>query len=265
MDFCKPRFMTASNGNIGENRLASGLLLLLLILFSSFVVANESSRYTYRLGDSKDDPVCRRMTAVYNKHFSRPFDGHTISGVDGETNIPVHSRYPTSREFDAIKWEFKIYPLTRPDGRKETWSGLISEFDIDNDGLRDVVFKSLFFRGAADENEQLIVFSSREFDPRAVKDAREFFEGQREGSKPRIIHRGAILRPFVLNRKTYLSAYDYKRYTAMPGMGETRNSAHTPPQFMRIYQYEGGGHVWPGFESEIRLTELCVIRMSRAK
>jgi hypothetical protein len=202
------------------------------------------------------------MTAVYNKNFSRPF---TIPGrleTDGDVKIPVHSRYPTSPEFDAIRWEFRVYPLTRPDGRKETWSGLVSKFDIDNDGILDVVFKSVFFRGDANEYEQLIVFPSTEFDLDAAKDAREFFEGQREGSKPRIIQRGAILRPFVLSKKTFLNAYDYKRHTSIPGMGDTKNSAHTPPQFTRIYQYEGGGQRWPGFESEPRLRELCVISMS---
>lgn len=260
----KMRSSALSNATSGRGRFSGfAFMLVLLVLSSHSSFAVDSSTYSYRLLKSEDERVCRRMTAVYNKNFSQPFAIPGRLETDGDVKVPVHSRYPTSPEFDAIKWEFKTYPWTQAGRDNGTWSGLLSEFDIDNDGVLDVVFKSLFFGGSSDQNEQLIVFSSTEFDPKAVKDWREFSEGQREGSKPRFIYRGAVLRPFLLNNKSYLSAYDYKRYTNIPGIGETRNAPHTPPEFMRIYQYEGGGHRWPGFESEVRLRELCVISMSR--
>jgi len=242
-------------------------LTLLWVLVIQVVHTEESAIYRYRLIESIDNRLCQHMTAVYNKYFSRPFDGRVLSKAKQESAIPTYSVHPRSPEFDTIKWQLKTYPLTGPNGDKTTWTTLVAKFDIDNDGIEDVVAKSSFFRDAPDDQEELRVFSSLEFDLDAVSDGKEFFVGQGGKEKPRFITVGAaILRPFLVDGNAYLSAYDYKRYTALPpGMGNAPNSAHTPPEYMRIYQYRGGGHQLRGFESELRITQLCVIGMSRAK
>ena len=241
-------------------------LMTLGLTSSTAIYAGEPTSYRYRLVESKDDQLCRRMTTVYNEHFSHPFEARTLSKLQKESSIPIHSRYPSSVEFDSIKWDLKTYPLTRPDGRKETWSALIARFDVDNDGMEDVVAKASFFRGDPDDSEELYVFSGQDFDLNAVKDAKEFLEGQRASKRPSVINVGAaILRPFVANGKTYLSGYDYKRYTPLPGAEAAKNAPHTPPQYMHIYRYEGGGQMFAGAENQLRVTEMCTINMSQVK
>lgn len=182
------------------------------------------------------------MTQVFNKRFKTPWDKgwlrleavpkiqgtpydqvfERMPGVeyDKEAVFAVLlSKYPTSPEFDAVKW--KETRLTR-DGKPSP--ALLAQLDIDNDGRLDWVVKSSFmYRMTTWEGWQqgfggrdhLELYEQEKFDPSAlVRSSQVPYQSGKPADQRRNIDGHVTdgldtsqLRPFIFKGKTYLSAY----------------------------------------------------------
>ncbi len=98
------------------------VLVFVLLLFPSISFADE-----YVLVMSKEDNVCQHMLGLYNEDLRKY----------GEIKYDEHE------EFKAIKWEEKTFYLTTPDGSRieHKEKMLLSMFDINNDGSKEIVTK----------------------------------------------------------------------------------------------------------------------------
>src|SRR5712691_8797836 len=133
------------------------LLCVLLGLFAgtSRALAFDVS-YRYEVIEGKDLEICRHMLGTYNKLFKKPWSDEWARKQRSETEIlaeTLYSRYPTSPEFDAIRWQVHPYLVS-----KNQHSALYAEFDIDNDGVNDLVVRVGFFTGSPGSWDYISVF-----------------------------------------------------------------------------------------------------------
>lgn len=218
--------------------------------------AGEYSQYSYKLVSSKDDAVCRHMNRLYESRFRSPFDPDMRTKIRGESKVPSESRYPSSPEFDAIRWKV-LRPMNYLADTKGRRHLMIAEFDIDNDGTSDIVAKDAVFDLTPNGFEQFVVFAKHEFDLGRTGGGGDVVVGQRSGARPRIVSTGAaISRPFVLRDIVYLSDYYFAREE-----DKSQQSVFLPPEFMRVHKYLGGGYIRSASDGEARLEEVCVFRM----
>ncbi|MFH0784673.1 MAG: lysozyme inhibitor LprI family protein [Pseudomonadota bacterium] len=232
----------------------------------------EDTIFKYELKESHDDQVCQHMLDVFNSKFSTPWASESTSCYTGERSpkdgLPVikpnpvygeHGKYafpklpgvehdaeetfkmrltklPTSPEFDLISWR---------EGRTISGKGLKSEknvsilsadFDIDNDCKIETVFKTSswgvenVYSPGAGEDEYLI-YPQGEVDPTTLVDLGILYHHKRDTIS------GMFIRPFILNGKIYLTAYERTLgaledsiYVEMPEKEE---------MMVQLYQKEG--------------------------
>jgi hypothetical protein len=218
-------------------------------------LSGQASEYNFKLTKSADRDVCQAMLTTYNANFKDPFNEDVRERLARESRVPVESRYPTSREFDAVVWRLVRPQSYLADTKGRFWT-LVTTVDIDNDGDRDVVVKSPIFDLTPSGFEELVVFSDNDFDLSNLPGKQDQVVGTRIGAKPRIINTGAaITRPFVLNGTTYLSDYYFNR-------DDRKGTRRTflPPERMRVHKYLDGGTREDGHRA--RLAEICVFEMT---
>lgn len=122
------------------------LLILISVFLSSISFADE-----YVLVMSKDDNVCQQMLKIYDDDLKKY----------GEIKYNLH------KEFSTITWEEKkFYSLDK--GFKHYADVLMSKFDINNDGDKEIVIKdeSVSIRGI--EGQSIYFFR---------KEDSEYFKG----------------------------------------------------------------------------------------
>ncbi len=122
------------------------LAILIFVFLSSISFADE-----YVLVMSKDDNVCQQMLKIYNDDLKK------YGGIE----------YKLHKEFSTITWEEKkCYSLDK--GFKHYADVLMSKFDINNDGDREIVIKeeSVSIRGI--EGQSIYFFR---------KEDSEYFKG----------------------------------------------------------------------------------------
>jgi hypothetical protein len=132
-----------------------------------------------------------------------------------------YSRQPTSREFDAVQWREGRYRHIH--GGIDNGDGpmLVAEFDIDNDGLKEIVIKAGFMRNyfpsesgkVAGGEDHLFVFEKDAIDLSKPTTSMSFYGGQDGKPKPAWISRSEnaryrLIRPFVFEGVAYLSGYE---------------------------------------------------------
>lgn len=220
-------------------KLAYLFWLTLLCVVGNACAATE--RYRYRLEDGAQNEVCRHMTQVFNERFKTPWNKgwlrlepvpkilgtpydqvfERLPGVEYNKRFVFDmllSKYPTSPEFDAVKWRETLVQwdnLTAP--------ALIAQFDIDNDGQMDWVVKASFMTkmttregtGQSDGGkDHLEIFSSDGFEPVVPVPSKHLLQGQKPDRPHRSIDEDISdgldttqLRLFLFGGKTYLSAY----------------------------------------------------------
>ena len=166
------------------------------------------------LAESKDDVVCNHMAQVYRQAFRQPFELGKIkqvNGVDlpppGEDKLRLYrvkySFYPTSPEFDAIRWRVGKYSHIYA-GKDEGERVMItSEFDINNDGIKESVVKSQFFDGSGTGFDVLRVFEQGELDLSREVTSIDLSRGHNGKTPPSYIAGGAIIRPLIFQGVTY--------------------------------------------------------------
>lgn len=195
----------------------------------------QSYKYTLELGT--EDGVCGHMGGVYNKKFRQPWLYDTFHNpppwfpplLEGQqplnARLGLFSRFPESEEFNAIDWKETSWD------REKGSSVLVANFDIDNDGVSDLVLKNPLMsptqQGAWDS---LVVLESGQVDLSKPLNRRDVYSRPEGPPRPALINYMTIgfpaswIRPFRFNGKTYLSVHQ-----------------DWPKLRILVLMYEGGG------------------------
>ena len=256
--------------------------------------AGARDRYRYVLEQNTNDKVCHHMDAVYNQHFGYPlktpplttigsepdraygpngrFAFPTFPGVIHDNRIAAvmrYSRFPTSPEFDAIKWREGRYRFRAASGldlREQPM--LVAQFDIDNDGRPDTVIKTSFMAGywpshdsVEGGEDELFVFLKGEIDLSRVVTYEDLMGGQAGGHRPTMISGGnsrRLIRPFLFDGNAYLSTYEQQ----WRGGEFFDSSTKLDGEYTNVLRYRGGGeNLGHGNWSPLELEMICRFRM----
>jgi hypothetical protein len=183
----------------------------------------------------------------------------------------IYSKFPTSPEFEAIYW--REGRLWIEGGKPEDISlepMLVADFDIDNDGEVEAVFKVSFMSEFVTEGfsnpysadyDQLELFPKGGIQLKGIPNRGEVVHGQINGPKPNLIL-GRQLRPFILDGVTYISIYEpvwpADKLERLP----TGDSLVPAQEYLNIKKYRGGGQfVNFGKYTELDLQPICRMSM----
>ena len=113
-----------------------------------------------------------------------------------------YSFYPTSSEFDAMKWDIREYidPGFKPPSEG---IALIGEIDIDNNGVKERIAKLTFY--GMDYSERLLILSDFKLSESGQIQYNDFYR-----KRPVSLADAAIIRPFIYKETTYLHWYNFK-------------------------------------------------------
>lgn len=119
------------------------ILVILNFVFPAFAFADE-----YVLVMSKDDNVCQYMLNLYNEDLKK------YGQID----------YDRHNEFKVIKWEKQksYFQSQEAKGLKE-YGTLISKFDINNDGVSEIIIKDDHRAVRGIESDGLYIFREKDF------------------------------------------------------------------------------------------------------
>lgn len=222
-------------------------LMIVLLFLTPIAYADEEQTYSYQLEQGKGKDVCEHMTKVFNSNFKQPWNversdaninplifGKSLDqtferlpGVDYNKRFALKmllSKYPSSPEFEAVPWKDgricwvagKQYPNCDHIG-----TDLIVELDINNDGHKEWLVKSLFLTRKPTSNDKqfpeaddLTIFPESGFDPAQLITEKELAYGQKDGYLPKKLgmnidpgYSTFLLRPFVYKDRIFLAAY----------------------------------------------------------
>jgi len=248
------------------------LLLFGLVIYAANARGAEFDTYRYKLVASKDDKVCKHMEEVYNTHFKRP---HDIKDIDPQTLktlpqwawrpypsaqtqhlLPIgYSFYPTSPEFEAVKWQLKKYRIEEESAARGDYDMLVTELDIDNNGQKEIVVKHVF-TSTSDSWEELKVFRKGEIDLSGPVTLWQLSMGQDGKHPPSYIAGGYRVRPFLLEGTTYLHNYNFLK----PKDPLEKPVVYTPPEKIWVRKYKGGGKRLPEF-TPVEFRDICEFDM----
>jgi hypothetical protein len=250
--------------------------------------------YRYSLEFNKDAKVCQHMERVYNEHFRDPWDYRdrpTLNAFPLLENVepnPVlagrlrYSKYPSSPEFDAIDWrEGRSFFREAPDKLAPT---LVAIVDIDNDGEKDLVIKTQFMLsprpgggGSPGGEDAIFVLPVGAIDLRLLLEKNKMFRLTDEltpsllsymtlhysnEDRPKELGKdhnrmwATLIRPFVLDGKTYLSVY-------VPWAVQ---DAKRRREWTWVMRYVAGGrNLGKGEWEAARVEKICRFRMTVTK
>ena len=269
---------------------------------ATHALADSDDRYRYDLVQSKEERLCRHMEKVYNERFAYPWkrpyltveqEGPygpqsdyafpKLSGVEHDARMAFEtsfSRQPTSPEFDAIEWREGRYTMPGNPPGYELLPMLVANADIDNDGVQEIVIKSMFMltyypAGRAPGGEDtLFVFEPDTINLNKTMDFKSFYRGQDGKPKPAMIgvsdgYFNRIIRPFVFEGVTYLSAYVQGWSPRVADPDSLSPYYHDPKdavEVMWVDRYRGGGdNLGAGQWTPLRIDRLCKFQMSLVK
>jgi hypothetical protein len=225
---------------------------------------DERDSYRYQLELNGDAKLCGQMDKAFNSAFRRPWQRPKGKAADW-----VYSTQPSSGEFSALKWrEGRSFFSGSSSPQAAT---LLAEFDIDNNGTRDLVVKTQFMKSPAAGTEQIWVLSPKAFDAAKPVDMNRVFGKAREDGTRQIsnvtLHYtdkdrpagisgermgASLIRPFVAGGKSYLAAY-------VPWAVDDPAKRR---EWMWVMAYRGGGNSsGPGKWEPAKVDKLCRFRM----
>ena len=256
-------------------------ICVVLAVFAGTAPASAQT-YRFKLQSGKQTPVCEHMAKVYATSFRDPWDFTTESPpgplyplLPGNKKMEYSagdlvglylSRYPSSREFEAIHWQIGDYldESALANHANPLSPMLVARFDIDNDGKEDVVAKIGFMlspepdgQGAPGGQDWLFVLDESQFHWNRPLKSSELFN--RPGNaRPSLIasltlHMGAReIRPFMYDGQTYLSVYEAENY-----FDDKRRKEQ-----MWVMKYKGGGdNLGHGHWRPVNIERICRFRM----
>lgn len=265
------------------------LLFCVILIFMTngnvMALTSFGSAYRYKLEMSKDDKVCRHMEKVYKKNFQSPWMYRADVWGDPDraknvfTRLPSvefnadlaqlmsKARFPSSPEFEAIKWREGRLKLTREklDNKVEEYMLplLIADFDIDNDGKIDTVIQDGFFGGMVYGADSFSVYPAGTVDMKDLVGTSVMKPRDVQGT--RVIHgvenipiiTWHSLRPFILDGVTYFSGARYES----PYDGFKPN--HIYKDYMDVLKYIKGSRFMRGSEQPpLEFETICRFRMT---
>jgi len=194
-----------------------------------------AAQYRYQL-ESPGSELCEHMTKVFNQHLERPWYVDTeipgedfferLPGVVYDPTVPeILARFPTSPEFEAVKWREGRIQRSPGGGRVRQGRILVAELDIDNDGVKEWVVQHQFLYGplpplnfimpngnySITHSDGYAIFPAGGLDLTMPLSDDNLFDGQISGYATRMLGfptgTAQQLRFFVFRGKTYLAAY----------------------------------------------------------
>ena len=247
-----------------------GVLLLSLAVPSFAPPIDYFDTYRYSLEIDRDAKLCAHMQGVYNSAFRQPWDLRerstigSVSRFDYVVPDPLlkhdlfFSLYPNTPEFEQVRWkEGRGYFENSENNARPI---LVAQFDIDNDGVEDLVIKHGFMLavcggggscpggqdhiavlrpGAVDLDKPVDRgFVIKQFLGTSPKGSSLSYDTLRyqageapKGSQPGGRMSARIIRPFIFESKAYLSVYDAR---AVDDPKRRR-------EWMWVLDYKGGG------------------------
>lgn len=194
--------------------------------------------YKYILVLNHKPELCQHMGKVFNRDFAHLWDSvpDQLYQPDATSSLPTlfpplpgveqtkefafavrYSRYPSSPEFDAVRWQFGQIQLgTKLDGTANFQPLLVAHFDFDNDGHIDTVTKMGFTRGYGEltmprdtgNTEYLSVWRSQadaDVNPDSAK-----VEKESPGERSALVT-GGYIRPFIYKGRNYVARYGLRK------------------------------------------------------
>lgn len=281
-----------------------GLKLLILLSCGLTGTANaQVELYKYRLEESHDKDLCVHMTKVFNRSFTTPWDRGYDNGLNPSPSVfgtpydqvferlpgveyskqfvfqMLLAKYPSSPEFDAIKWhEGRVYyPDSARPGELRASPMLVTQIDIDNDGKKEWVIKNSFMfkapsnyvsdAGNTDFSgwDDLRIFPADGLDLTIPLLSKQLTHGQKPGYQPGMldIQVALQLRPFIYKGRTYLSAYQVVWEDKSISQSKPRRFRMYPDrEYLNILQVvEGGKNPNNAFIETANTETICRIRM----
>jgi len=212
----------------------------------------ESCEYSYRLVLNRSPKLCNHMAKVLKGSFRHPFDFSKFDRSQlewTEKRPPMNLIHPTSPEFDAIPWRF---PKIFGDDQKATYWLPVSVVDIDNDGHKDTVIKSVL-NGDGRTGEVLTIFRGREINLDSLITNRQLSSGWPDrGAIPVVFYGGLQVRLFAIDGVIYVLQYTAKT----PNKGQRVNS-----QAMTISTLKA--RVTQNSEPDLQAHDICKFQMTR--
>jgi hypothetical protein len=275
-----------------------GLLSFLGVAYSLFTIQAGASAPTYlfKLKDNFQPDLCTHMEAVFNDHFKQiwaipiPTD-EKLSIYDSQsqyafpllpgtthsnamTNAMMHSRIPTSPEFQAIRWieghASAGGNIMDGRGKPAIFPFLIAYFDIDNDGVEDTVIKTMFTKGynaivaageSGDVGENISVYHDKKVMPTANTTITEMATGSEIFGKPGLIV-GPLVRPLIFGGKSYVASYGQGLFGKPTKQSRFNVRAGRPPmERMFISSYSSAAASHSVNSTYLPVTTLCVYDM----
>lgn len=262
------------------------MTLLGYFAYSMPSLAEDNDSYRYILEKSHSKKVCDHMLEVYNRYFKYPFvaspelsdyaEGgrYALPLLPGVTRDPELTRamalsiYPSSAEFDAVKWQEGS--VQYPNGNDQ--AVMVADVDIDNDGSVDTVVKFFFVQPYLLSNplsrEAFAVYRGAIKPEQLPSDINTFYISQEEGKTPANIgfHFGSdasvfpyrIVRVFSYGGVNYLSAYGGR------WLKESHALKYQWPdrEYMDVLQYQSGGdNLGKESWSPLKINTICQFRM----
>lgn len=249
-------------------------------------ITKNEPHYRYKLEHSEDKVLCPHMTQVFNDKFKTPWykswlklesdpilfgipysqQFERLPGVAYDkrsTFDMLLAKYPTSSEFEAVKWREGRYepPL---ESVYKSQPILIAQLDFDNDGETEWIVKHGFFRNGdhsrVSEHDVLSVYRVGTFNVNEKIPSGALYYGQNGKLRPKKLDTAMQLRPFVFAGTTYISAYQ-----ANGGTFDQNTFEGDPTQeYMNIWRLTGTSQRLFNQSTEtLDTATICRIRMYR--
>lgn len=274
--------------------------LIFLLTYPMQGMTGEMDTYRYKLEQNNNNKVCTHMSDVYNQFFKKPFDTQEYikpfdhpEYVKGGIALPNllpgakvnlgslinmgFSFYPSSPEFDAVKWQ--IGNEAHGDSKTYYYKGnptpyltpfIAADIDLNNDGhIKTVIkhaFMSCYIPGCESGHADVMsIFRKGDIDlTKGPIELDTFFKGQ-NGSPPLAVIYGPqstcdLVRPFIYDGVTYLSCY---HQTWIKDFMDFRN--RTPDrEYTDVLKYQGVEEL-PDGRKPLKAETVCRFRMTVAK
>jgi uncharacterized protein YecT (DUF1311 family) len=240
--------------------------------------------YRYKLEYSQDKTLCLHMTKVFNAKFKTPwykswlklepdpiffgvpYSQHfeKLPGITYDkrsTFDMLLAKYPTSAEFEAVKWLEGRYH-DDINSYQNNWPILLAQVDIDNDGEVEWVIKNNFIKNGdhtrGSERDRLSIYRKDDFKIADQISLSALYYGQNAKPLPKKLDTAMQLRPFMFNEITYISAYEANGGT----FDQTTFEGNPEKEYMNIWRLTGKSELFGKQSSEtLEKTTVCRIRM----